>query len=398
MRYFKKSKNEGERLYDAINTSNTQLASKLIEEGANVNYTSPSNEKKSLLMLAMEKNMEDVFKTLVKKGANLEFKDSNGNTVLNLLSQDEDSNFKMVNILFDNKANINTRNNFGETPLMHFSSYISDDYVKRVDNVLETMEPDLNIRDNNEHTALYYAAYNKQPDNLILLLKYIKKRSKDMKDTIDYTLRMSPNDLKPEPGSTNTFTDAFLNVDADFFEILYFSIKTNNEDMFDYLIDYANKKSINIFENKFYGGNILSVALEKNDLNIQILEKILNLADKEIIFEELDDLMILDYDPVKMTLNYDPVKISILLDHLEKKDIKIENINILKKACFYLSDSSLIRRIYRLTDKNSLKNNDIRLQFTNQSVRPLISQINQQIKQLKNLHKINNRYNYKIQL
>lgn len=205
---------------------------------------------------------------------------------------------------------------------------------------------------------------------------------------------MSPNDLKPEPGSTNTFTDAFLNVDADFFQILYFSIKTNNKDMFDYLIDYANKKSINIFENKYYYANILSVALKKNDLNIQILEKILNLADNETIFEELDDLMILDYDSVKMTWNSDPVKISkisILLDHLEKKDIKIENIDILKNACFYLSDSSVIRRIFDLTDINVLKDNDITLQSINQSVGPLISQINQQIKQLKEIKSAQNK-------
>ena len=60
----------------------------------------------------------------------------------------------MIKILFDHGNETNTKNNYGQTPLMFFSRYDNNtyNYVRIVENVLETMKPDLNIEDDLEKT------------------------------------------------------------------------------------------------------------------------------------------------------------------------------------------------------------------------------------------------------
>ena len=114
------------------------------------------------------------------------------------------------------------------------------------------------------------------------------------------------------------FTDAFLNVDADFYSLLSFALKRNNEEMLNYLINIAVEKKMNISDI-----NILQLVLKKDDLNNEILKKLLNLTDKKTILE------IFPYYLSDRKGEYTK-ETSILLNHLEENKIRIDDDKILK--------------------------------------------------------------------
>ena len=110
------------RFYADINTEIVKL---LIEKGADVNFAREQNGE-SVLMEAIKRiNGFELAKILVENGANVNHKDKNQNSCLFHL--DDEYNVgeyqldKILNLLLDNGADINARNNMGMTPLMHYA-------------------------------------------------------------------------------------------------------------------------------------------------------------------------------------------------------------------------------------------------------------------------------------
>ena len=94
----------------AILAGRTQLAEVLIKAGA-------KHEATPLLLLAARHDSEDrdIVRFLVELGADLDSKDTTGDTPLIIATRR--GNHRLVHHLVENGANVNTRNSKGESPL-----------------------------------------------------------------------------------------------------------------------------------------------------------------------------------------------------------------------------------------------------------------------------------------
>ncbi len=93
--------------------NNTNLLNWLIDNGANLNHQDKTGFS-ALHSAAQEKNFEAT-EILIKKGANLELKDSWGNTPL-MRAINSTTNYKFIELLIQSGANLDNVNNYGMTP------------------------------------------------------------------------------------------------------------------------------------------------------------------------------------------------------------------------------------------------------------------------------------------
>ena len=96
-------------LLQAVEGSDLDVAKKLCENGADVNYKDPKQGVTALL-LAVSLGDLDMAKILVEAKAKVNVADSKGNTPLMIASANDDT--EMVTLLIDKGADVNAKNGF----------------------------------------------------------------------------------------------------------------------------------------------------------------------------------------------------------------------------------------------------------------------------------------------
>lgn len=135
----------------------------------------PKRSSSEALLLAVEDGEYAAVRRLVEQGADIEVRDANGNTPLNLAAA-----FGYLDItryLIDHKANVDTRNAKGETPLI---SAVSKYGSNRDSIVRLLLEKDANpdIKDNNGKTAEMIATEKNRGPLVVMLKNASAKRAK----------------------------------------------------------------------------------------------------------------------------------------------------------------------------------------------------------------------------
>ena len=114
------------RVNRPITSEDKEIFNILINNGADVNYISPSSE--SLLHIATKHGVSDdpnieLMKLLIDNGANVNTKNGYGNTPLIYAARKFNVTIESIKLLIDNGADISIKNNIGRTPL--------DEYLER---------------------------------------------------------------------------------------------------------------------------------------------------------------------------------------------------------------------------------------------------------------------------
>jgi len=141
----------GGLLHVCVGQNNLQIAKLLIDNGANLDVTTPDGW--TPLMNAAQKGHEEIAELLIDKGANVDPLHPEGLGPLMVATYWGRMN--LVTKLLDNGANINVRTFEGATPLMSACSVGNTEMV----DLLISRGADLNIRDKNGHTAMAWAAH-----------------------------------------------------------------------------------------------------------------------------------------------------------------------------------------------------------------------------------------------
>ena len=149
-------------LLAAIHTRKSQIALLLIEKGAEVNdesgMTSGSNPNAhyTALMQASEKGMADVVKALIDKGAEINTRNEDGNSAL-LIATESNEGAEALPILLDKGADVTVTNNEGRTALMNASAITGHFGADDIE-LLIKKGVNVNASDGNGWTALMFAA------------------------------------------------------------------------------------------------------------------------------------------------------------------------------------------------------------------------------------------------
>jgi len=163
---------EGAPLRNAVEAGNSKVVEYLIKKGANVNAVkiSQDGEKaglklESALMIAVRRGYFDIVKLLVENGADLEqqYESANYDTAIitaSIYGRD------ILEYLIKKGANINYQNSKGETALMNAARKGWIDNVK----VLMKYGTDKELKDKEGHTALYFAKQYKHKE----IIEFIK--------------------------------------------------------------------------------------------------------------------------------------------------------------------------------------------------------------------------------
>lgn len=151
-------------LSQAVQNNNLKMVQVLLAAGAEVN--AKNSHGQTALMSLGDDSTDEMVWTLVSAGARINYKDEDGNTVLMSVAGAE--NPTMLRALIDAGAKVNARNEEGETALMIAARRGATSSVK----VLIMAGADLNITDNKGHTALQLTQENDTPDMVELLEAY----------------------------------------------------------------------------------------------------------------------------------------------------------------------------------------------------------------------------------
>jgi ankyrin repeat protein len=186
----------------AANTGNVAIARLLIEKGANVNARTTSTNASTVLCFAAQKDDPDLLDVLVQHGAQINARGQNGLTALYVavMRNNERSvkyliakgarldqlaymdarghlytalmvaafngNVRLTELLLNNGANLEKRNNFGNTALMEAALAPQPEQLK----FMIEHGANVNARSPKGHTALTYAVESGRTENIKVLL------------------------------------------------------------------------------------------------------------------------------------------------------------------------------------------------------------------------------------
>ena len=137
-------------LYNAALDGDIEVVKKYLETGFDVNQ--PNQDKQSLLMLAGFNGHTDLCEYLIKSGAHIEARETNGRTALMFASTGPFP--KTVELLLQNDANPNSIDNLEHfTPLMHAAAEGHIEVVK----ILLSHGADPSLKDVDGDTAESFA-------------------------------------------------------------------------------------------------------------------------------------------------------------------------------------------------------------------------------------------------
>ena len=106
--------------------NNTDLLKWLIDNGANINHQDRNGF--SALHFAVKEQHFDTAEILIKNKADLELKDSNGNTPLMVAIFNSKGDYKIVTLFIESGANLDNVNNHEMTPRLLAESMAGFDY------------------------------------------------------------------------------------------------------------------------------------------------------------------------------------------------------------------------------------------------------------------------------
>lgn len=118
-----------------------------------------------LLNASLHGNVQDIKKAMAQ-GANINCKNANGDTPLNMVAKL--SYYNLVKFFVDNGADVNTSNNDLITPLHYAVEYNN----VRIVNILLQNGADIDARDNINETPLHWTGWTGNLESAKLLLKY----------------------------------------------------------------------------------------------------------------------------------------------------------------------------------------------------------------------------------
>jgi ankyrin repeat protein len=144
---------------------NLYIRAKELVDIVDPNIKQKNKNRMPALMIAIEKNYKDIFKTLIKRGADVNATDLYGITALMNTSCEGETYY--IKKLIKHGADVNKQNLLNKTALMYAAMY------NQIENVRLLLKAGANptIVDTNGRNALDYA---KNKDIKKLLLKYIK--------------------------------------------------------------------------------------------------------------------------------------------------------------------------------------------------------------------------------
>ena len=211
----------------AIECNNERALRVLLEySGVNMEYRLPDNfaaypyinkyEGDSVniggaspLMFAVFKNNSRIVKELIDKGANVRAKDNEGNSVFLYACGFGDGNIIRM-LLQKDKTLVNDKTPNGNLNGLHYAAAFNN--LNTINFLIKNVDMNINERDSNGCTALYYAAYYAKKDAYNLLIKL--GANKDIGDnygvTPEYILSggSSAIDLdNKEDNNTNTYNE-----------------------------------------------------------------------------------------------------------------------------------------------------------------------------------------------
>lgn len=161
------------------------------------------------LMFAVFKNNSKAVKELIDKGANVRAKDNEGNSVFLYACGFGDGNIIRM-LLQKDKVIVNDKTPNGNLNGLHYAAAFNN--LNTINFLVKNVDMNINDRDSNGCTALYYAAYYQKQDAYNLLIKL--GANKDIGDnygvTPEYILsgESSAIDLEnKEDNNTNTYNE-----------------------------------------------------------------------------------------------------------------------------------------------------------------------------------------------
>lgn len=223
------------RLISAVAKSDIKTVEILLKKGADVNYKDFSG--KVPLRIAMENNNKNMISLLLEKGAKIEFKDSKGCTIL--LNAVEHGNVDMVSFLLEKGAFINCKDSLGQTPLLMALKYNNKNMIS----LLLEKGAAINIFDSHSKSTLDLAIENEDADLVSLLLEKgaeIGNDNSSLKTALNFAIKNDNTDLLSLLAEKATQEDVYCEDKP----ILFFAIENNYKSFVEMLIEKGvHKKS-----------------------------------------------------------------------------------------------------------------------------------------------------------
>ena len=178
--YPKKYKNnDGEEIihYSTLLThicknGNIKLVSKLLEFKPDIDLPNNDNKKETALFSVVRENKHDIVNLLLKKKANINYLNYNGNPAIHFVKSKE-----MFNLLYNKGAQINYVDKNGMNILLHFinNQTLVNHLLSKFNNKNNNNNKfliDINCQDKNGFTALIFACLKNNSELIKILLKY----------------------------------------------------------------------------------------------------------------------------------------------------------------------------------------------------------------------------------
>jgi ankyrin repeat protein len=161
-----KDENINKRLQEAAYDGNSELIGALLKRGADVNVAESEMGYTPLMWASMKDYHNDSVQLLIEAGANLNARNSKGETALMVALRE--SGKLNAELLVEKGADFNIANNVGEIPIVIAAGYGYTNVVAK----MIAMGADVNVKSRNGDTALSFARSSGYDDVVKLLLAH----------------------------------------------------------------------------------------------------------------------------------------------------------------------------------------------------------------------------------
>ncbi len=183
----KAGKNGETPLIHAVDEREPEMVSLLLEKDADPNKAGKNGE--TPLIHAVDERGPKMVSLLLEKGADVNKADEKGNTPL--IHAVDKEGAKMVSLLLEKGADVNKADEIENTPLIYLTKLRWGCKDELVDNLMWGM-PDVNLKDKNGNTALYYAISDNKSEYLYYAIS--NNKSEYLFDAI-LSLKANVNDV-----------------------------------------------------------------------------------------------------------------------------------------------------------------------------------------------------------